>query len=129
VSLDKCPELETRIEGLVNAAFIVPVEDFDKTAETANSVEMEVGSRPSVTVFHHDVYISAQFICTTKDLAKTTAMVTKPKLDQQLLTSELVYVPKESAHEPGEELEAKIASLVETLEENEDILRVYTTLD
>jgi len=110
VSLDKCPELETRIEGLVNAAFIVPVEDFDKTAESSNSVEME-------------------FICTTKDLAKTTTMVTKPKLDQQLLTSELVYVPKEPAHEPGEELEAKIASLVETLEENEDILRVYTTLD
>ena len=46
----------------------------------------------------------------------------------ELLTSELVYVPAKTVT-PEEYMESKVAGLVETLEEHEDTLRVYTTLD
>lgn len=46
-----------------------------------------------------------------------------------LLTQELIYVPKSAAVEADEVLEGKISNLVEDLEENEDVLRVYTSLD
>jgi translational activator of cytochrome c oxidase 1 len=70
-----------------------------------------------------------QFICATQDLAKTTEKVTEPGLCRELLTSELVYLPKEPVHDLSEDLEAKVAGLIDSLEDNEDILRVYTTLD
>lgn len=44
------------------------------------------------------------------------------------MTSELVYVPIE-ATTTDKQLEGKVAGLVETLEEDEDTLRVYTTID
>lgn len=47
----------------------------------------------------------------------------------QLLTQELIYVPTNEAEESNEVLDGKIANLVEDLEDNEDVLRVYTSLD
>ena len=46
----------------------------------------------------------------------------------QLLSSELIYAPT-MAGEADEELEGQIGELVAALEENEDTLRVWTTLD
>jgi len=54
--------------------------------------------------------------------------VLQPKLVHELLASELVYTPAESVT-AGDQMEDKVANLVETLEEHEDTLRVYTTLD
>jgi translational activator of cytochrome c oxidase 1 len=46
----------------------------------------------------------------------------------EVLASELIWSPLEKA-EGDDELREKIATLVEDLEENEDCLRVWTTLD
>ena len=54
--------------------------------------------------------------------------MSEPDLICELLASELVYTPTELV--PAEELmEAGVAKLVQALEEHEDTLRVYTTLD
>ena len=54
--------------------------------------------------------------------------MSEPDLICELLTSELVYTPTELV--PAEEqVEAEVANLVQALEEHEDTLRVYTTLD
>ena len=55
-------------------------------------------------------------------------MTLQPKLVHELLASELVYTPAETVI-ANEQMEDKVANLVETLEEHEDTLRVYTTLD
>jgi len=52
----------------------------------------------------------------------------QPELVHELLASELVYIPTESVT-TDEQMEGKVADLVETLEEHEDTLRVYTSLD
>jgi translational activator of cytochrome c oxidase 1 len=58
-----------------------------------------------------------------------TNAVTASATGAELLSSELVYSPVEEGDAPGDELEGKISDLVEALEENEDCLRVWTTLD
>jgi transcriptional/translational regulatory protein YebC/TACO1 len=58
----------------------------------------------------------------------TIALTSRPELVRELLASELVYVPAK-ATSSEEQIECKVANLVETLEEHEDTLRVYTTLD
>lgn len=54
-----------------------------------------------------------------------TASTAKP----ELLSSELIYSPVEDADDPGEELGSKVTDLVDALEENDDCLRVWTSLD
>lgn len=55
--------------------------------------------------------------------------MTAPDLCKELLASELVYSPVDPAEPPDEETAAKVENLVETLEENDDTVRVWTTLD
>jgi len=112
IALDKEPvdDLNRRIEQTFDAALTTPAEDFRVSSDSDDPVEIDI-------------------TCAPHDLAKVTAAVTTDCLYRELLTSELVYVPREKAEEPDEELEAKVASMVESLEENEDTLRVYTTLD
>lgn len=57
-----------------------------------------------------------------------SALISEPDLIRELLTSELVYTPTEPIP-AGERMEAEVANLVQALEEHEDTLRVYTTLD
>jgi translational activator of cytochrome c oxidase 1 len=58
----------------------------------------------------------------------TSALTSEPELIRELLASELIYAPTETMT-ADEQMEDKVANLVETLEEHEDTLRVYTTLD
>lgn len=58
-----------------------------------------------------------------------TAALASPGLCKELLGSELIYAPVDPAEPPDEETVAKISHLVEELEDNEDTLRVWTTLD
>ena len=48
---------------------------------------------------------------------------------RELLTSELIYAPTDASESTYEELETRVGEMVYELEENEDILRVWTTLD
>ena len=57
----------------------------------------------------------------------TSALTSTPEVGE-LLASELVYVPIE-AGAADEQMGGQIANLVEMLEEHEDTLRVYTTID
>lgn len=50
-------------------------------------------------------------------------------MSRELLSSELIYTPIEEIDSPNAELESKISDLVDALEEDEDTLRVWTTLD
>jgi len=69
-----------------------------------------------------------QFTCQPENLGKlTSALTSQSELIRELLASELVYAPTETITDDGQ-MEDKIANLVETLEEHEDTLRVYTTL-
>lgn len=52
-----------------------------------------------------------------------------PGLCRELVNSELIYAPSDPGEAPDEETENQIANLIEALEENEDTLRVWTTLD
>lgn len=58
----------------------------------------------------------------------TSALTLQPELIRELLASELVYVPTETIT-ADERMESEVANLIETIEEHEDTLRVYTTLD
>ena len=63
-----------------------------------------------------------------KALGKITEAVTQSGLSQGLLSSELIYVPAEDAVGDAERV-SRIRELVAELEENEDTLRVWTTLN
>jgi len=111
VVLDKGEEPELQLEKLVRYTWTSPVEDFTQRGQTDDSLEIE-------------------FICATHNLAEATKDITETDFFRELLSSELVYLPLAAqVPDAGEELTAKIANLVESLEENEDVLRVYTTLD
>jgi transcriptional/translational regulatory protein YebC/TACO1 len=61
-------------------------------------------------------------------LGRITDAVTQSGFSQDLLSSELIYVPAEDA-EVDEERDSRIMELVTKLEESEGTLRVWTTLD
>lgn len=46
-----------------------------------------------------------------------------------VISRELIYVPLQESEPPDEQLAAQIKDLVAELEEDEDTLRVWTTLD
>lgn len=72
---------------------------------------------------------SMQFTCQPENLGKlTSALTSQPELIHEFLANELVYTPTETIT-ADEQMEDRVANLVETLEEHEDTLRVFTTLD
>ena len=73
--------------------------------------------------------VSLKFTCLPNALATLTSAVAAPGLSREVLASELVYAPLQEGMPPDETIEAKIADLVDDLEEQEDTLRVWTTLD
>lgn len=62
-------------------------------------------------------------------LAALTASVTSHGISRELLSSELIYTPLETLQVEDEELKEKLKDLVEAIEEDEDTLRVWTTMD
>lgn len=59
----------------------------------------------------------------------SSALTNNDVPDCELLSSELIYRAKEDSGEPDEATLEKAAHLVEDLEENEDCVRVWTTVD
>ncbi|KII85141.1 hypothetical protein PLICRDRAFT_166690 [Plicaturopsis crispa FD-325 SS-3] len=112
VSLDKGDDRDARTERLIEAALESGAEDFE---------EAETPDDPTTT--------ELEFTCPTENLAKLTAAVTRSGLSRDLLSSELVYAPVDKPESADEDLETKVAELVGALEDNEDTLRVWTTLD
>ncbi|KAI0797754.1 YebC-like protein [Abortiporus biennis] len=114
ILLAKGDDLDARLERIVEVAFEAEAEDFEQTepenSESADAVEVE-------------------FTCPPTVLAKVASAVTAPGLCKELVGSELVYVPKDPSEAPDEETATRLSELVEELEDDEDVLRVWTTLD
>ncbi|GJE97094.1 YebC/PmpR family DNA-binding transcriptional regulator [Phanerochaete sordida] len=110
VALEEGDDFDARLERLVEAAFEADAEDFEQ-------------EEPSEGV------VSVDFICPPTSLAKLTSAVTAPGLCKELLASELVYSPVDPTDPPDEATVTKIENLVEALEENDDVVRVWTSLD
>lgn len=70
-----------------------------------------------------------KFTCPSSALARLTSAVTGSDISKELLSSELIYAPVDKVESSDEELEGKVKELVEDLEEDEDTLRVWTTID
>ncbi|KAH8107157.1 YebC-like protein [Cristinia sonorae] len=113
VALQKGEDFDLRLERLIDTALEAEAEDFDQTdsENSLNTVEVEFISPPTA-------------------LARVMAAVTAPDMCKELLSSELIYRPTEnSGVTPEEESLVAVSKLVEQLEANEDVLRVWTTLD
>ncbi|EKM55731.1 uncharacterized protein PHACADRAFT_95157, partial [Phanerochaete carnosa HHB-10118-sp] len=110
VAIAEGEDFDARLERLVEAAFEADAEDFEQ-------------NEPSEGV------VGIDFKCPPTSLTKLTSAVTAPGLCEELLASELVYSPIDPAEPPDEQAVTKIESLVETLEENDDVVRVWTTLN
>ncbi|KAJ3479691.1 hypothetical protein NLI96_g8884 [Meripilus lineatus] len=109
VSLQRGEDYSERLERLIETALEADAEDFEES-DSGDVVEVE-------------------FICPPSTLSKVTEAVTSRGLADELIGSELVYQPVDAAEPPDEQLESKISNIVDALEENEDTLRVWTTLD
>ncbi|KAF9792352.1 YebC-like protein [Thelephora terrestris] len=118
-------------KGLVRVAIREP-EDVDEPIGTRVEHVIEV-ALPFVDDFSQNGAESGdtmelKFTCQPENLGKLTSALTSTPEVGELLAGELVYVPIE-AGAADEQMEGQIANLVEMLEEHEDTLRVYTTID
>ncbi|KAI0340646.1 YebC-like protein [Trametopsis cervina] len=110
VSLDETDDLDVRLEKLVDTALEAGVEDFESDKPEDGIAEVE-------------------FKCDPPLLSHVTTAVTASGLCKDLLSSEIVYSPIDKVDDPEDETTNKIGDLVDSLEELEDTLRVWTTLD
>ncbi|KAI0319826.1 YebC-like protein [Amylostereum chailletii] len=131
VVVDKTEDFERRLETVIETALAAEAEDFEEQNVTEDAVEVEVCSLspPSLSDDHLSLSLFlVQFTCAPQSLAKLTAAVTAPGLVRELLNSELIYAPGMPG-EADEEMENAVGELVQKLEDHEDTLRVWTTLD
>jgi len=110
VALHRGDYFSDRMDRLIETGLESTAEDFEEVASSDNSAEIE-------------------FTCPPNSLATLTSAVSAPGISSELLSSELIYAPLQGLEPPDETIEAKIADLVDALEEDDDTLRVWTTLD
>jgi len=110
VALDRGDDFSDRMERLIETALESTAEDFEEVDSSNGSAEIV-------------------FTCPPNSLATLTSAVAASGLSREVLASELVYTPSSESALPDETIETQIADLVEDLEEQEDTLRVWTTLD
>jgi len=108
MGLQKTEDTESRVEKLIETALEADAEDFEKLNPTDDTIELE-------------------FTCSTDDLSWLTTTVTAPDMSSELLGSELIYAPLQTA-DVDSATQTNVADLVKALEEDNDILRVWTTL-
>ncbi|KAH9001727.1 YebC-like protein [Lactarius akahatsu] len=109
VALDKQSAESGGVDRLLEETLAAGAEDFDQNPGSGEDVEVEI-------------------LCAPNALGKITNAVTQSGLAQGLLSCELIYAPTEDPVE-DDELSSTVKGLVSDLEENEDTLRVWTTLD
>jgi len=108
VAIDKSETFEENLDQLLGTVLDAGVEDFKETTSSEAHVEME-------------------FLCQPQDLAKVTTAAMSTGLCRELLSSELAYIPVEQGDALDDETAKTISELVEDLEDDDDVLRVYTT--
>jgi transcriptional/translational regulatory protein YebC/TACO1 len=133
VSLDKnLANFDKSVEELIEAALGADAEDFDQQLDEENpenvSLKVRVLHLLCSRLAHSNV---PQFTSAPEALSKVCEAVMSMSSNMQSLrlqTNELIYKPVE-ANESTEELELQVSDLVSDLEGDEDILRVWTSLD
>ncbi|KAI0085465.1 YebC-like protein [Irpex rosettiformis] len=110
ISLDEADDFDAKLERVADAALDAGAEDFENDEPSEGIVEVE-------------------FKCDPATLSKVTTAVTAPGLAKELLGSEVIYAPVDKADIQDEELTNKVSTLVDSLEELEDTMNVWTTLD
>jgi len=111
VALARGHDFDERMEHLIERALEASADDFGEVDSSRDPAEIE-------------------FTCPPDTLATLTSVVASPELSRELLSSELIYMPLlQDSGPPDEMIAAKITDLVYALEEYEDTLRVWTTLD
>ncbi|KAH9057134.1 YebC-like protein [Lactarius deliciosus] len=109
VALDKQSAESGGVDRLLEETLAAGAEDFDQNPGSGDDVEVEI-------------------LCAPNALGKITNAVNQSGHSQGLLSCELIYAPTEDPVE-DDELSSIVNGLVSDLEENEDTLRVWTTLD
>ena len=127
VALDRGDDFSDRMERLIETALESTAEDFEEVDSSNGSAEIVVWTFFILTIFVVDSRL--KFTCPPNSLATLTSAVAASGLSREVLASELVYTPSGESPLPDETIEVQIADLVEDLEEQEDTLRVWTTLD
>ncbi|KAJ8514306.1 hypothetical protein ONZ45_g8143 [Pleurotus djamor] len=102
-------ESGSELEGILDAALEAGASDFHEIQ----------GSEANQVVF----------TCPTQELASVTDAVSNCQPSCELLSSELIYSPKEHDTAVDDETREKVSLLVGDLEEDDDTLRVWTSLD
>ena len=128
MALDRGDDFSDRMDQLIETALEFTAEDFEEVASSENSAEIEVWSIYFESIYSQ-VDFRLKFTCPPNSLATLTSAISAPGVSSELLSSELIYAPLQGLEPPNEIIEAKMADLVDALEEDDDTLRVWTTLD
>ncbi|EGN96005.1 hypothetical protein SERLA73DRAFT_185492 [Serpula lacrymans var. lacrymans S7.3] len=70
-----------------------------------------------------------EFICPPDQLANVTSQITKSDPSCKVLISELAYAPVENTQACVDAVRLDVSNLVDALEEDSDVVRVWTTLE
>ncbi|PCH38369.1 DUF28-domain-containing protein [Wolfiporia cocos MD-104 SS10] len=100
--------LQDKLDKLIEATLEAGAEDFKEIARTSDSVTIE-------------------FECQTQDLAKLTATAMDTGLCRELLSSEMIFKALEKASSLDPETENQVDGLIEKLEDDDDVLSVWST--
>ncbi|KAJ3506138.1 hypothetical protein NMY22_g17351 [Coprinellus aureogranulatus] len=115
VTLDKnTADLEKVTESLIEAALGAEAEDFDQQPDDENPdlISLKFTSPPE----------------SVKQVSDAVMALSESIPSLRLQKSELIYSPTEVS-EPNEEVESQVGDVVADLEEDEDTLRIWTSLD
>ncbi|CCM02866.1 uncharacterized protein FIBRA_04978 [Fibroporia radiculosa] len=108
VSLEKGGNFEDKLDQLIGGLLDSGVEDFKETVTTESEAELELWCQP-------------------QDLAKVTNAAMESGFCSELLGSELIYTPLEKGPDIDADTSKRLDELVDTLEDHDDVLRVWTT--
>ena len=79
----------------------------------------------NLSVFHFPL----QFYCPPQHLAQFEGALSNYGRGIEVESVEIAYIPSDRTHSVEDEVEQQVKELVQDLEENDDTLRVWTTLD
>ena len=75
------------------------------------------------------VFLYLQFTCPPEALEAVTGAVTKTQAYDEMVSSEWIHRARDNESDVDEEQGERVAKLVGELEDNEDCVRVWTTID
>lgn len=118
---------ENLLDRLINEC---PIDFAEWSDESTNQTGVEV----SICVFVFRAHVTSftlELVCQTTDLSKVTKIMEEYSRSSplcEILTNEVNWAPLESQDAP-DEVRARVEDLIENLEEDDDIERVFTTLE